>query len=708
MSLRHCPQCGLHYSGSERFCPRDGSLLEPIRHADDPQWALTKGTVIGGRYRIVRKLGSGAMGSVYLAIQETLGREVAIKVLLPEMDQDGDGVSRFLLEARAAGRVDHPNVVSVFDFGRDPKGNYFLVMEYVTGQLLGDLIEREAPLDQRRTIHLLRQILSAVALAHEQQIIHRDLKPQNIICTTHRGDRDFVKVLDFGIAKILGDGGGPVTQGVVLGTPEYMAPEQIKGKPLDPRCDLYAVGVMAYEMLTGKLPFMGTIEQIFYQHLNARVRSPRELRPDLHPDLEFLVLTLMAKRRDGRFSRAEAVLNVLARIGRELEEEVGRQRIPQTMVLQNPGVAQSLPTAFEELSTTSAWEIPDLMSELCRLAQLWERRVTEVADALWGPVSRPSQVGRWLGSIREGERCIGEHETRIAVLRHEVEELDAAARNAEAALRMKRLDLVAQQGGIWAVLEDAKTRAMELPEARDLPVSPRLRRDTLPSRPPILEDEGERDEPNQEDWPTNVNITLPEAVGDEPRVSGPGEHSGEADEDVPTSVGITLPEAAKDRVYRPPSPASMMARIQSGDDPGDTILSEYADLYDPAAGGGFEPLEPEPDEPDTLPTSGESSEPAREAFARLEREIAAVDEELGRTMEDHGREVAEREAAIVAEVAEVNRERERLAPIYRDLAEFVTDQALQRSDLQDHLDGLDQVSRALQYHQFLLQRVQTK
>jgi serine/threonine protein kinase len=498
---------------------------------------LEPGTLIGGRYRIQEVLGSGAMGTVYRAFQDSLRRDVAIKTLRPELSRELSEVRRFLIEARAAGKVDHPNVVSVLDFGRDSQGQYFLVMEYVSGRLLSDVIAREGPFDQARVLHLLRQVFAAVAQAHRQNIIHRDLKPQNIICTVQRGDRDFVKVLDFGIAKILGDESlaRPVTENLAIGTPEYMSPEQIEGKTVDHRCDLYSVGVMTYEMLTGVVPFDGTIDEIMLQHLQAEPRPLRDLRPDVHPDLEFLVRTLMAKDRESRFSRAEAVLNVVARIAAEIgmsgDDERGRA-LPDGAPRPQPAGRGSRqpPTTWLAVSPTSAWETSDLVSEIGRLAQLWARRVSEVADALWGSDSRPDQVGRWLADIEAGERRITEAETRIAVLRDEVVSLDTRFRDAETELRLEHLDLAARQGSVRAVLEEAMTAGSEGPMLSDGRTAPSF-----------LDVEG------QEPIDTSVNIELPEHVRDGARAASDTILSEAALISEP-STSLSLADATQDPV----------------------------------------------------------------------------------------------------------------------------------------------------------------
>ncbi len=696
MTLRLCPKCGLHFSSGEMFCPRDGRMLEKDEPdgARSPRKIVDEGALIGGRYRIVRELGSGAMGTVYLATQETLRREVAVKFLHPELSRELDEVRRFLVEARAAGRVDHPNVVAVFDFGRDPKGHYFLVMEYAVGHLLSDVIESQSALPQERVIHILHQIVLAAAMAHRQNINHRDLKPQNIILTQRRRDHHFVKVLDFGIAKILGDEGrtGPITQGFALGTPEYMAPEQIEAKPLDLRCDLYAIGIVAYEMLTGEIPFGGEVEEVFEGHLHREPRPIRELCPDLHPDLELLVATLMAKQPENRFSRAEAVLNVLTRIEEELEKAARVQPIPETLVVADkphaePQSAAFTPTTFQVLSATTPWETPGLITEIGRLAKLWERRVAEVADILWGQDSRPPQVLQWQASIEEGERRITDIETRIAVLRDEVETLDADYRKETAALRMKRLDLVARQGSVWALLEDAQSldSDVEADSMDDVGADTvrSVQLEDLGFFPSDEEDDDTATERQSRD--THKEKTRPEIVEDsiptlltDGSLDIPEDELDVTDERLSTSVDFALPDDFDEQLGRP----------------SDTLLSEPSDLL-------------ALDESLELIDKGTDLREAQHALIALERKIAVLDTRLGKLMDEQKRAVLEKERAIMSEVELVNEERAKLAPLYRELAAFVGRNADRRPELGEHIAAVKSVARAIRHYQLVLQTVES-
>jgi serine/threonine-protein kinase len=220
------------------------------------------GVTLSARYLIEKLIGEGGMGAVYQAQHTHMRKRVAVKVLHPEMSRMSEVVARFEREAMAAAHIDHPNVAAATDFGKLEDGSFFLVLEYVEGKSLREAIA-EGRLELGRVLHITRQIASALGRAHALGIVHRDLKPENVMLVTREGDSDFVKVLDFGIAKVpvgtIGESkvpGQALTQlGMVYGTPEYMAPEQALGQDVDQRADLYALGVIAFEMLTGNRPF---------------------------------------------------------------------------------------------------------------------------------------------------------------------------------------------------------------------------------------------------------------------------------------------------------------------------------------------------------------------------------------------------------------------------------------------------------------------
>jgi serine/threonine protein kinase len=246
-----CPRCGAEYPANARFCETDGTALRVATGGTD-----LEGSIVADRYLILRKLGEGGMGRVYLAEHVKMGRKSALKVLHPGMVKDLDAITRFNREAANASRISHPNVAAVYDFGETADGLIYLAMEYVDGESLARVIEKNGPLSPRRAGEIVRQTADALAVAHEVGLVHRDLKPDNILLVATRDGGDLVKVVDFGIAKAADDESRKVTKtGFLIGTPDYMSPEQFAGDALDGRSDIYSLGLVAFNMLTGRLPF---------------------------------------------------------------------------------------------------------------------------------------------------------------------------------------------------------------------------------------------------------------------------------------------------------------------------------------------------------------------------------------------------------------------------------------------------------------------
>jgi len=277
------------------------------------------GTIVAGRYRLERLLGAGGMGSVYRGEHVHMKKPVAVKVLHREMTALPEMVARFEREAVAAGRIEHPNVVTASDFGRLDDGSFFLVLEFVEGTPLAKVLDKEHVLPPERALHITRQIADALGAAHALRIVHRDLKPDNIMLVDRENYRDFVKVLDFGIAKVrMQDETGKTQQltqlGTVFGTPEYMSPEQARGNPVDGRGDLYALGVMLYEMLAGKTPFKADdLIVVLTRHITE---PPPPLSEKIPGPVRELVMKLLAKSPDERYQSApELVLEIDRMIG---------------------------------------------------------------------------------------------------------------------------------------------------------------------------------------------------------------------------------------------------------------------------------------------------------------------------------------------------------------------------------------------------------
>jgi eukaryotic-like serine/threonine-protein kinase len=271
-------------------------------------------TLVDSRYRIVRRIGSGGMADVYCAEDTHLGRQVALKVLHRRFAQDQEFVERFRREASSAAGLQHPNVVSVFDRGRHD-GTYYIAMEHLPGRTLKEIVETEAPLAQERVVDFGLQILQAAGFAHRHGVIHRDFKPHNVIVDDH----GHAKVTDFGIARA---GASEMTEtGSIMGTAQYLSPEQAQGHAVTATSDLYSIGVMLYEMLAGRLPFEGeSAVSIALKHLSEAPAPISQLRPDVHPALESVVMAALAKDPARRWQTAEDFGEALAAAGAQLGE----------------------------------------------------------------------------------------------------------------------------------------------------------------------------------------------------------------------------------------------------------------------------------------------------------------------------------------------------------------------------------------------------
>src|SRR5262245_10743843 len=290
----------------------------PSPPTDDP----LIGRVLSERYRIVRKIGEGGMGAVYQAEHALIEKKIALKILFQDLTRRPDLIARFLQEAKSASRIGHENVIDISDFGQSPEGLVFIAMEYLDGQDLGKLLKKTGAMDWERARPILMQITKGLRAAHGNGIIHRDMKPENVYLVQREGRADFVKVLDFGIAKIISpdESAGPaLTQtGTIFGTPEYMSPEQAQGSTPDHRVDVYAVGCIMYHMLTGQVPFTAdNFMGILTKHLLEAAVPPRKRRPDLQimPDVEAICMKAMEKDRDKRFADMDAFYRALGAAG---------------------------------------------------------------------------------------------------------------------------------------------------------------------------------------------------------------------------------------------------------------------------------------------------------------------------------------------------------------------------------------------------------
>jgi len=343
-ALKVCPQCGTEYPANARFCEIDGTALRSAAGGSD-----LVGSIVADRYHIMKKLGEGGMGQVYLAEHVKMGRKSALKVMHPGMKADVDAISRFNREAANASRIAHPNVAAVYDFGETPDGIIYLAMEFVDGPPLTKVIEEQGALPPKRAAEIVRQVAEALAVAHDMSIVHRDLKPDNIMVAKTRDGGDLVKVVDFGIAKAAGNDAQKVTKtGLVVGTPEYMSPEQLAGDKLDGRSDLYSLGLVAYNMLTGKLPFPSdSAQESMIMRLTDAPKPLAEMKPEVAwpADVQQVMDKALARDVTQRYRNATELGNALYRAIDRMPEtaaaEVGTQvmgaaAVPATRVASAP------------------------------------------------------------------------------------------------------------------------------------------------------------------------------------------------------------------------------------------------------------------------------------------------------------------------------------------------------------------------------------
>jgi serine/threonine-protein kinase len=311
--MKTCPKCGIEYPDTTTLCPADGVALETTHDS-------LLGKVLAGKYRIDERLSAGGMGTVYRGTHVLMDKTVAVKVLRPSLAADEKIVARFSREARAASRISHPNALSVTDFGEDENGTVFLVMEYLSGKTLKQVIRDSGPLPLARVVTITRQVGDALSAAHAQGVVHRDLKSDNImLLDTTAGDH--AKVLDFGIAKINEPDGdldpGLTAPNLVIGTPQYMSPEQCsQDTEIDARSDIYSFGVILFEMLVGHVPFSGeSPTMVMMKHLQEPVPSVLDERTDLPPAIGRIVSRAMAKLPDNRYQKVTDLVEDLTIAG---------------------------------------------------------------------------------------------------------------------------------------------------------------------------------------------------------------------------------------------------------------------------------------------------------------------------------------------------------------------------------------------------------
>lgn len=332
---RRCPRCKTVYAGEARFCPKDGSPLVDVGGGGGKvvqmpkQVSLDSGTqvrqaapkkrgfgldragsladqVIDSRYQVLRKLGEGGMAMVYEAREVNSGQFVAIKVLSPRLSKDPSSVERLRREAGLAMRLEHPNACKILRLGETEDGLIYLVMPFLDGELLSDREAKIGPVDIELGIEWMVQSCAGLHHAHQLNIVHRDLKPENIMIVKGDGDGEIAVVMDFGLAKESKSGPGVAkltATGIILGTPEFMSPEQIRGKDLDARSDLYALGIVAFELFTGKLPFQGrTPQEMMISRLRGKPTPARKFRADFPAPLEATLMKALETEPANRYA----------------------------------------------------------------------------------------------------------------------------------------------------------------------------------------------------------------------------------------------------------------------------------------------------------------------------------------------------------------------------------------------------------------------
>lgn len=347
-----CPACEKSFPLDVSCCPDDGTDLVRIFEPKDPML----GRKLGQRFLLESKLGVGGMGTVYLATQLSIGRKVAVKVIDRNRSGESNIAKRFLREAKLSSRLSQANTVSIYDFGQDEDGTLFLAMELIKGKELADVIESEGTFIPKRVKNIGIQLCDALEAAHGLSIIHRDLKPSNIMMLDHPAGRDFIKVLDFGLAKsLIGEAESvAVTQsGMAMGTPLYISPEAVTGKTGDTRTDLYSVGIILYELLAGTPPFVSlNTTELFHMHLST---PPPEFSSKVPKGLADVVLRLLEKDPDARYSSAAETRQALMAAFGEAPEPVTHIELKPAGKID--GVELSLPKRDDSVAATVLAEL---------------------------------------------------------------------------------------------------------------------------------------------------------------------------------------------------------------------------------------------------------------------------------------------------------------------------------------------------------------
>jgi eukaryotic-like serine/threonine-protein kinase len=391
---KKCPACSREFTGTQVVCKHDGTLLIPVKED------LVIGTTLADKYRIETEIGRGGMSVVYRGRHEVMDRMVAIKMLQAQLVNDQTSIKRFKQEAKAASCLTHPNVITVYDCDVSPGGQPYLVMDLLEGESLSDIIRRENHVEEERALNIFIQACDALEHAHTKGVLHRDLKSSNIMLINQEGKTDVVKVVDFGIAKLMPNSGKQsqnLTQtGEIFGSPIYMSPEQCLGSHLDQRSDIYSMGAMLYESLMGQPPLMGdTIIDTMQMHVSTMPASFADMRHDLHihPQFEDVVFKSLEKKPEDRYASMEQFRDALAHVARNLEMDkfnprpvnispVEPRSTKQNMSAQRNTNAGSLPRP----SISNSQKVEKAVSRT-------QTTPTPIANTPMGSISRVSQTG---------------------------------------------------------------------------------------------------------------------------------------------------------------------------------------------------------------------------------------------------------------------------------------------------------------------------
>jgi serine/threonine protein kinase len=398
--VKTCPQCKMRYPNEAKFCFVEGADLIPL---EDPR----VGTLLAGRYVLEDVIGEGGMATVYRARHKLVDRPCAVKILSPHYASDPVTRERFRREAKSSQKLSHPNIIEIFDQGEADEHTAYMVMELLRGQALADLLSQGAlPID--RALGIMIQFARGIARAHDFDVIHRDLKPENIFICAREDGSDLVKILDFGIARSRSDS-RLTGAGELFGTPQYMAPERITSGEAGPSVDLYALGVIFFEMITGNLPFEAPdIPTYFIKHLKEPAPSPRSQNPKVPTDLDALVLALLAKEVKARPVDAHRVMKDLIAIAKRVGAPIPPE--PETDPASSRPHAISLPAVGIEA---------------------WQRRMDVLEQMLARAFNgnAPTELTRTLAEVKSHVRRIAELRSRSMTAQRSLEQIEQRGRD---------------------------------------------------------------------------------------------------------------------------------------------------------------------------------------------------------------------------------------------------------------------------------------